>query len=244
MALFSDIGAPERREGAAHDRGSPRRNSIEGLSDGSTSSSVRATWYTLGGKRALDFILASLALIVLAPVLLALAIAVKLSGPGPVIFRQMRHGRNGVPFAVYKFRTMHVVSGDPQGLKQVQRGDAGVTRIGRMMRATSLDELPQLLNIVRGEMSIIGPRPHPIGMLAGGVPYDVLVPNYHERHAVRPGLSGWAQVNGLRGPTVDPDLARARIEHDVAYIHNQSVLTDLMIIFLTIKREFLTGSGV
>ena len=191
-----------------------------------------------------DLAFAAGALIVLAPALIFLGIAVKLSGPGPVLFRQWRTGRNGVPFQIFKFRTMHHDLADESGAHQTQPGDHRLTRLGEFMRAKSLDELPQLLNVIRGEMSIIGPRPHAVGMQAAGMPYEMLVPYYHLRHAVRPGISGWAQANGLRGPTTDARSARARVDHDIAYIQNQSLLLDLRIIALTVKNEFLTGSGL
>jgi lipopolysaccharide/colanic/teichoic acid biosynthesis glycosyltransferase len=195
------------------------------------------------GKRLLDVTLSAMALVGLAPVLVGLAVAIKLSSPGPILFRQTRHGKDGVPFELYKFRSLSTKVGDPSGVQQVLPADPRVTRVGRFIRATSLDELPQLFNILRGDMSIIGPRPHAIGMLAGGLPYEVLVPYYHKRHAVKPGLSGWAQVNGLRGPTVDPVLARERIDHDIAYIQNQTLPLDIKIVLLTLQRQFLTGSG-
>ncbi|MDB5540895.1 MAG: exopolysaccharide biosynthesis protein [Devosia sp.] len=195
-------------------------------------------------KRLFDLAAAFLALLFLGPMLLLLALAIKFSSPGPALFRQWRVGRNGKPFMIFKFRTMHMDAADTAGLRQVTVNDRGVTPLGRLMRAKSVDELPQLLNVLLGHMSVIGPRPHPVGMLAAGVPYETLVPYYHRRHAVRPGLSGWAQANGLRGPTTDAQAARDRIDHDLAYIQNQSLLLDAKIIALTIKHEFLTGSGV
>lgn len=194
-------------------------------------------------KRAFDFSMALLALAALSPLLLFLAAAVRLSSPGPVLFRQTRLGRGEVPFTIYKFRTMYQEAADPTGVRQVTAADPGITTLGRLMRSKSLDELPQLFNVLRGDMSLVGPRPHAIGMKAAGLPYDVMVPYYHMRHSVRPGLSGWAQANGLRGPTLDARMARARVDHDIAYIQNQSLLLDLKIIALTIKHEFLTGSG-
>lgn len=194
-------------------------------------------------KRTLDIVLSAGALLALAPTLLMLAIAIKLSSPGPIFFRQWRHGRNGVPFRIYKFRTMRTDACDPTGVRQVTAGDPGVTPLGRFMRSRSLDELPQLFNVLRGDMSLVGPRPHAIGMKAAGVLYEDLVPYYELRHAVRPGLSGWAQANGLRGPTTDALSSRSRIDHDLAYIQNQSLGLDLKIIWMTIKSEFLSGSG-
>ncbi|CAN7607991.1 sugar transferase [Devosia sp. LjRoot16] len=194
-------------------------------------------------KRTIDIVLSAGALIALSPTLLMLAIAIKLSSPGPVLFRQWRHGRNGVPFRIYKFRTMRTDACDPTGVRQVTTGDPGVTPLGRFMRSRSLDELPQLFNVLRGDMSLVGPRPHAIGMKAAGVVYEDLVPYYELRHAVRPGLSGWAQANGLRGPTTDAQSSCSRIDHDLAYIQNQSLGLDLKIIWMTIKSEFLSGSG-
>jgi lipopolysaccharide/colanic/teichoic acid biosynthesis glycosyltransferase len=194
-------------------------------------------------KRSSDILLSAGALIALAPTLLILAATIKLTSPGPVLFRQWRVGRNGVPFRIYKFRTMQQTACDPTGVRQVLAGDPGVTPIGRFMRSRSLDELPQLFNVLRGDMSLVGPRPHAIGMKAAGVPYEELVPYYYLRHAVRPGLSGWAQANGLRGPTTDANSARSRVDHDLAYIRNQTLGLDFKIIWMTIKSEFLSGSG-
>lgn len=195
-------------------------------------------------KRLFDIVFAAMSLLALSPLLLGLAIAIRLSSPGPVLFRQWREGRDGVPFQILKFRTMHHGLADPSGLQQVEPDDPRVTRLGAFMRRKSLDELPQLINVLRGDMSVVGPRPHAVGMHVAGVPYKTIVPYYPLRHAVRPGITGWAQANGLRGPALDPRSARARIDHDLAYIQNQSVLLDLRVIALTVRREFLTGSGL
>lgn len=202
------------------------------------------SWWRAAAKRVFDLGFATTALAALAPLLIGLAIAIRWSGPGPVLFRQWRIGRNGVPFQILKFRTMHHGLTDESGLHQTQANDPRVTRLGAFMRQKSLDELPQLFNVLRGEMSVVGPRPHAIGMLAAGMPYETLVPYYHMRAVVLPGITGWAQANGLRGPTTDARAARARVDHDIAYIQNQSPLLDLKIIALTIRREFLTGSGL
>lgn len=195
-------------------------------------------------KRAIDVTIAASALVALSPLLAGLAVATRLSSPGPAIFSQWRTGRHGRKFRIYKFRTMRIEASDETGVRQVCPNDPGLTRLGAFMRARSLDELPQLFNVLRGDMSLVGPRPHAIGMHAAGMPYEALVPYYHLRHAVRPGLSGWAQANGLRGPTTEIGPARSRIEHDLAYIQNQSTWLDIRIIALTLKREFLTGSGL
>lgn len=191
----------------------------------------------------LDLPFSLLALLGLAPLLLLVALAIRLTSRGPVVFRQRRLGRDGTAFDLFKFRTMRADAGDPSGVRQTEPDDPRVTAIGRLLRATSIDELPQLWNIVRGDMSVIGPRPMVEGQLADGAEYRRLVPYYGYRQLVRPGLSGWAQVNGLRGPTTDATVARQRIDHDCAYVQNVSLILDLRIIAQTIRREFLTGSG-
>lgn len=195
-------------------------------------------------KRALDIIAAPLAILMLSPLLIAIAAAIRLTSRGPVFFYQTRPGLGGRPFRMIKFRTMYVERGDLSGIQQTTVGDDRVTAIGRFLRQASLDELPQLFNVVAGEMSLVGPRPHVEGMQAAGRDYRELVPHYEYRYWMRPGVTGWAQANGLRGPTGDAGRARARIDHDVAYIQNFSVLLDLKIMWLTVRREFLSGSGV
>lgn len=192
-------------------------------------------------KRSVDILLSVLALAFLSPVLAIAALGVRLSGPGPVLFRQERHGLMGRPFVMYKFRTVHHDKCDAAGISQLRAGDPRVTAFGRLLRVTSVDELPQLINIIKGEMSLVGPRPHPIGILAAGRPYEELVPHYHRRHAVKPGLTGLAQCNGYRGPTDDARRARARIEHDLRYIEIQSLGLDLRIMARTL-RVVLAGS--
>ena len=198
---------------------------------------------TLARKRILDVVLAGFGLLLLAPFLAAIALAIKLSSRGPAIFGQVRIGEAGRPFRMYKFRTMRQDDCDPHGQDTPSLGDRRITAIGRVLRRTSLDELPQLLNVLRGDMSLVGPRPHVRSQKAGGLRYGRLVPYYAIRQSVRPGMTGWAQANGYRGSTADPLRARLRIDHDVAYIQNLSVLLDLRILILTIWREFLTGSG-
>jgi len=194
-------------------------------------------------KRVMDVTIALLALLFLAPLLVLVAIAVKLSSPGPVLFGQIREGLDGTTFRALKFRSMRTELGDVTGVKQTLHDDPRVTPLGRFIRKTSIDELPQLLNVLRGDMSIVGPRPHVPGMLACGMRYDVLVPYYAERLRMRPGITGWAQSNGLRGLTDTEQAARARVDHDLAYIQNFSLLLDLRIIVQTAVREFVTGSG-
>jgi len=199
--------------------------------------------WSVATKRTLDVVLGASLLAVASPILAAVAVAVKFSSPGPVIFRQPRYGRDGKPFEILKFRTFYADAMDRSGVRQTAPGDARITPLGRLLRRSNLDELPQLINIIRGDMSLCGPRPHPIGMLAGGLPYEQLVPYYHRRHSVRPGLTGWAQANGLRGPTTDPQKAVARLEHDMAYIQNMSLRLDLIILWRTIVRELTRASG-
>lgn len=192
----------------------------------------------------LDIPLSLFALVILSPLLLFTSLAVRASSPGPALFRQRRVGLNGKTFSMLKFRTMRSETCDSSGLDQVVQHDARVTPIGRLLRATSVDELPQLWNVLKGDMSIVGPRPMVEGMRAAGVDYHEVVPYYEFRHLVKPGLSGWAQANGLRGPTIDIRSARQRIDHDCAYVQNASVMLDLQIILRTLVREFLTGSGL
>ncbi len=199
---------------------------------------------SLAVKRAMDLVLALGALIFFAPFLLAVAVAVKLSTRGSVLFTQDRVGLGGKLFKTYKFRTMHADLSDPTGRQQTTRNDARISSVGKALRRFSIDELPQLLNVVRGEMSIVGPRPHVPGMLAAGIPYEELVPYYNMRYLMKPGLSGWAQANGYRGPTESALPAKARINHDIAYIQNFSPALDVWIILMTLKSEFVTGNGL
>jgi lipopolysaccharide/colanic/teichoic acid biosynthesis glycosyltransferase len=192
----------------------------------------------------IDVPLSALALFALAPLLVLVALTIKLTSPGPVMFVQKRTGLNGREFDIFKFRSMRTDAGDHTGVKQTTLNDDRITPIGRFIRSTSIDELPQLLNILKGDMSVIGPRPMVPGQLAGGVAYRELVPYYDYRHLVRPGLSGWAQANGLRGPTTDAKSAKQRVDHDSAYVQNVSVMLDIKIILQTIRREFLTGTGL
>ena len=194
-------------------------------------------------KRAFDVVVAGLAVIALLPLLILVALAVKVTSSGPVLFRQAREGLHGRSFDTLKFRTMRSDFCDLTGVVQTIKDDPRVTPIGRFLRRTSIDELPQLFNVLRGEMSLVGPRPHVSEMRAGGTLYRSLVRYYDRRLDMLPGITGWAQANGLRGSTSNAMLARARIDHDIAYIQNFSLLLDLKIILLTVQREFLRGSG-
>ena len=180
-------------------------------------------------KRALDLFVAIPALIVLAPVMLAIAALIAFDSRGPVFFRQTRTGLNGRLFDILKFRTMHVCENGDR-IEQAHKNDPRVTRVGRFLRRTSLDELPQLINVIDGEMSLIGPRPH---ALAHDRLYTRLIENYAIRQRVKPGISGWAQVNGHRGETPAPADMRARVEHDLWYVRHQSFTLDLSIILRT-----------
>jgi Undecaprenyl-phosphate glucose phosphotransferase len=187
-----------------------------------------------GAKRAQDLILGGLGLIVLLPVMGLIAIAVRLDSPGPIFFSQRRHGFNNETITVWKFRSMRHEAADPQAARQVSVHDDRVTRVGRIIRRLSLDELPQLLNVVRGEMSLVGPRPHAIGMKTAGEESAALVAEYAWRHRMKPGLTGWAQVNGSIGALHTPEAVRARVNYDIDYIERQSFWFDLFIIAMTI----------
>lgn len=194
-------------------------------------------------KRAFDVVAASLALIFFAPLFLGIMIAIKTTSRGPAFFRQYRHGYRNSLFKIYKFRTMRVADGDPAGVKQTVADDPRVTAIGRILRRTSLDEIPQLINVIKGDMSLVGPRPHVPGMLAADIRYEELVPYYFQRHIARPGITGLAQVSGCRGSTVEPDLAIKRIDYDLDYIEKWSFQMDVEVLLRTVRREFLSGSG-
>jgi exopolysaccharide biosynthesis polyprenyl glycosylphosphotransferase len=195
------------------------------------------------GKRIFDIAVASAALLSFAPFLIAIAIAIKLTSPGPVMFCQHRYGYRNRRFRIYKFRTMRVDAGDTAGVKQTVQGDPRVTWIGKLLRRTSLDEIPQLINVIKGDMSLVGPRPHVPGMLAANSLYEDLVPYYFQRHTARPGITGLAQVSGCRGSTVEAGRAISRIDYDLAYIEKWSLRLDILILMRTIRREFLSGTG-
>lgn len=181
-------------------------------------------------KRGIDIAVALAALIALSPLLLVTTIAIAVTSRGGVLFWQAREGQHGRRFFIFKFRSLSPCGRD-------------LTPIGRFLRRTSIDELPQLYNVLKGEMSLVGPRPHVPDMMAAGRRYDELVPYYRARQVMRPGLTGWAQVNGLRGGTHDAGRARARIDHDLAYVQNFSLLLDFRIMLLTLLCEFPLGTG-
>ena len=194
-------------------------------------------------KRLLDVVSSATAIVGLAPILPCVAVLIKLNSRGPVFYRQHRAGLHGHPFELLKFRSMRLEHCDADGLRQAQTDDTRLTPIGRVLRATSIDELPQLWNILIGEMSVIGSRPMVEGQQAAGLDYRELVSYYSYRQLMKPGLSGWAQANGLRGPTGEATSAIRRIEHDCAYIQNFTIGLDLKIIGRTLLREFVNGTG-
>jgi lipopolysaccharide/colanic/teichoic acid biosynthesis glycosyltransferase len=187
---------------------------------------------------------AGLALLVLSPFLLAVAAAIKLTSPGPVLFTQDRYGYRNRRFRIFKFRTMHVQMTDRSGVTQTIGNDPRVTLLGRLLRRTSIDELPQLINVVLGDMSLVGPRPHVPGMKAASVAYEDLVPYYFQRHTIRPGITGLAQVSGCRGSTAHADAAVSRVDYDLQYIEQWSLWLDVKIIWRTVRHEFFSGTGI
>lgn len=184
-------------------------------------------------KRAMDLTLSVLGLIALAPLMTAVAVAIRLDSPGPIFFRQRRHGYMNEEIVVWKFRSMRVETTDHKAIRQVSADDDRVTKVGRFIRKTSLDELPQIFNIITGEMSIVGPRPHAIGMLSGGAEASKLVETYAHRHRIKPGLTGWAAVNGSRGPVDTAEDVRRRVALDLEYVERRSLWLDIAIILRT-----------
>ena len=185
-------------------------------------------------KAAFDRIVGTICLLLASPIMLAVAIAVKTTSKGPILFKQKRYGFNNELIEVYKFRSMYADKLDYTAAKQVTRDDPRVTRVGRFIRKTSLDELPQLLNVIfQGNLSLVGPRPHAVNAKAAERMYDEVVDGYFARHRVRPGITGWAQVNGWRGETDTPEKIQGRVEHDLYYIENWSILFDLYIVLIT-----------
>jgi putative colanic acid biosynthesis UDP-glucose lipid carrier transferase len=185
---------------------------------------IAAVW-----KRALDLALASIALTLLWPAFVILGIVIKRSSPGPVLFKQRRYGLNGEEILVYKFRSMTVCEDGPV-IAQASKEDRRVTRVGAFMRRTSLDELPQILNVLEGKMSFVGPRPHAV---AHNEEYRKVIDGYMIRHKVRPGITGWAQVHGLRGETATVDKMHDRVLYDLDYLKNWSLWLDIRIIART-----------
>jgi len=193
-------------------------------------------WPQIAGievKSMLDFVLAALSLFLLSPLLILVAVAIHFDSKGPILFQQTRTGLNGKTFRIYKFRTMSVLEDGPY-VQQATPGDQRVTRIGRWLRQMSIDEIPQLLNVLQGEMSLVGPRPH---ALAHDQHYKQRITHYDERFEVKPGITGWAQINDARGET--PTLAdmQRRVDLDLWYIRNRNIFLDVRILILTIACE-------
>lgn len=180
-------------------------------------------------KRIVDLVGAAMAILVLWPLMLLVAILIRLDDSGPVLFRQKRYGYNRIPFHIYKFRTMR--HGDDTGFRQAVRGDERITRVGRVLRRFNLDELPQLFNVLAGDMSLVGPRPHPVELDDRFAP---LIENYSRRHGIKPGITGWAQVNGYRGETDTLAKMHSRISYDLHYLDNWSLWLDLRILLRTL----------
>lgn len=183
-----------------------------------------------------DRILAASILLLISPLLAVIAILIKLDSRGPVLFRQQRYGFNNELIVVNKFRTMYVDEQPPDGYRQAHRDDPRITRIGRFLRRSSLDELPQFFNVLEGKMSVVGPRPHPVPL---NDQYAVVMEEYFARHNVKPGITGWAQINGFRGETTTPESMRMRVRYDLYYIENWSVWFDLRIMVLTVFKGFV-----
>lgn len=191
-------------------------------------------------KRLEDLLIGSVICLLISPVCLLIAVTIKLTSSGPVLFKQYRTGVNGKSFKVYKFRSMRVHQEAAGAVTQATKGDFRITSIGNFLRKTSLDELPQFINVIQGRMSIVGPRPH---ALAHNEYYKDLVESYMKRHKVKPGITGWAQVNGFRGETDTLDKMEKRVRYDLWYIDNWSLWLDLKIIFLTIFKGFINKNA-
>ncbi len=199
--------------------------------------------YQRAMKEAMDLGIGLVVLILLMPVLLGIAVAIKLDSPGSVIFRQPRRGQYGRLFNIYKFRSLHMAKADANADRLVTKGDSRVTRVGRFIRKYSLDELPQIVNVLKGDMSLVGPRPHAINAKADGKLYADVVPNYALRYRVKPGMTGWAQINGWRGETDTEEKLRRRVEFDFYYITHGSPGLDFRILFRTVPAMLFPSSG-
>jgi len=191
---------------------------------------AQATGFQLTVKRLIDIVVSGTALVVLMPLFAFCALAIRLESRGPVLFKQARWGQGGRVIKVYKFQ-------------QTVAGDKRITKLGAILRKSNIDELPQLINVLKGDMSLVGPRCHAVGMKAAGVLYEELVPAYHLRHMMRPGITGLAQMRGLRGPTDTVAKSRARIASDLHYVQNFSLALDVKVILGTIKNEVFNSSG-
>jgi Undecaprenyl-phosphate glucose phosphotransferase len=194
-------------------------------------------------KRVFDIVFSLIAIALLWPVMLVAAIAVKATSKGPILFRQKRHGFNNEIIEVLKFRSMYTHHSDHTAVRAVTKGDPRVTPVGRLLRKSSIDELPQLFNVLRGELSLVGPRPHAVSAQTGTRRYVDVVESYFARHRVKPGVTGWAQINGLRGELDSDEKIRARTAYDLDYIENWSLLFDIKILLLTPIRLLNTDNA-
>ena len=201
------------------------------------------TGWKLWLKRNEDIAVAALVLTLLSPVLLLAALMIRLDSDGPILFRQRRVGFNGSIFEILKFRTMYFHHTDPDAACQTAKGDPRVTRVGRVLRRTSLDELPQLINVLQGTMSIVGPRPHALQTKTEGKSLEELVEHYAARHRVKPGITGLAQVHGLRGELDNVEKLRRRLNYDIEYIDKWSIWVDLKILLKTLPLVFYDDSA-
>ncbi|GGE77914.1 undecaprenyl-phosphate glucose phosphotransferase [Stappia taiwanensis] len=191
-----------------------------------------ADWDSIA-KRAFDLVFACVMIVLLSPVMIGTAIAIRMESKGPILFRQKRYGFNNEVIEVLKFRSMYHEMADPTAKKVVTRDDPRVTRVGKFIRRSSIDELPQLFNVLRGDLSLVGPRPHAVNAHTNDTLWDDVVDGYFARHKVKPGVTGWAQINGWRGEVDTPEKIQKRVEYDVYYIENWSILFDLKILFST-----------
>ena len=191
-------------------------------------------------RRILELLIALVALAALIPLFCVIGILIRLTSPGAVLFRQIRSGRNMVQFEILKFRSMYTVGGNVTEVKQVLSGDQRITPLGRVLRRTSMDELPQLISVIKGDMSLIGPRPHAV---EHDNHYRRIIPQYCDRFIARPGITGLAQISGARGPTLDVEDMVHRVNLDLAYLKDASPLLDLQILLKTIKEMFASGSA-
>jgi polysaccharide biosynthesis protein PslA len=240
---FKRAGASALPWSTAH-RLRQRRSKRAGLKRNFDNAVLREpTLSVLAAKRILDVFGSAAGLLVMGPLLIGIAIAIKLTSPGPVFFRQKRYGYHNRRFWILKFRTMYIDLSDQRGTRQATADDPRVTPLGRILRKTSLDELPQLINVLKGDMSLVGPRPHVPGMLANGMLYEEFIPYYFQRHNMRPGITGLAQLRGFRGTTTEPTAALSRVDCDLEYIQHWSFVKDFRIILRTVVNEFLSGSG-
>ena len=202
-------------------------------------------WWPRYGKRCFDIVFSSVSLVLLAPAMILIAILVRASGPGPVFFRQMRHGRDCKLFSIYKFHTMVGNNSNGGIIMQAKEHDQRVTRIGAFLRRTSLDEIPQLFNVLAGDMSIVGPRPHAPLTAIGDTFFETLAmtEQYRIRFSIKPGITGLAQVSGCRGAMPTREFAIKRLENDIQYVRELSFWLDMKVIMRTLVSEFLTGKA-